>query len=220
MQKTLTRFLAWFSLVLGLPQLLAPGRVNEAIGVKDDDDTRLWQRIVGAQELSAFAGVMTAPRIFLWTRVAGDVFHLGLLARAWQTKKKDQTRLTVAIAQVGTTFGLDLFTAIAQARNRPKAKTVVAMTISRPRDEVRNAWQSATFEHVAGVSYTDAPGNRGTEVRIELESSRHKPQAKDELRRFKQQLETGTVPASDGTPEGQSTKRLFKQRPAQPVKSS
>ena len=44
--------------------------------------------------------------------------------------------------------------------------------------------------------------------------------AKDQLRRFKQQVETGEVPRSDGTPKGESAERKLKQRPAQPLEDS
>jgi len=40
---------------------------------------------------------------------------------------------------------------------------------------------------------------------------------KDDLRRFKQRVETGVIPRSDGTPEGELAERKLKQRPAQPL---
>ena len=40
---------------------------------------------------------------------------------------------------------------------------------------------------------------------------------KDDLRRFKQHVETGVIARSDGTPEGESAERKLKQRPAQPL---
>jgi hypothetical protein len=40
---------------------------------------------------------------------------------------------------------------------------------------------------------------------------------KDDLRRFKQRVETGEIPRSDGTPEGERAERKLKQRPAQPL---
>jgi hypothetical protein len=43
---------------------------------------------------------------------------------------------------------------------------------------------------------------------------------KDDLRRFKQQVETGVIPRSEGSPEGESAERKFKQRPAQPLEES
>jgi len=42
---------------------------------------------------------------------------------------------------------------------------------------------------------------------------------KDDLRRFKQVMETGEVVRSEGSPEGQNARRHLKQRPAQPPES-
>ena len=97
------------------------------------------------------------------------------------------------------------------------------------------AWRSlegADVENSGTVQFTDAPGNRGTEIRLEMHAKAPggkagelvarlfgedpEMQAKDDLRRFKQVLETGEVVRSDGTVEGQNTPRLMKQRPAQP----
>jgi uncharacterized membrane protein len=44
-------------------------------------------------------------------------------------------------------------------------------------------------------------------------------QVRDDLRRFKQVVETGEVVRSEGSPEGSRTRRLISQRPAQPVTS-
>ena len=43
---------------------------------------------------------------------------------------------------------------------------------------------------------------------------------KDELRRFKQRVETGDIPRSEGTPAGERFVRKLKQRPAQPLEES
>lgn len=99
-----TRFLGWFSLGLGAQQLVAPGMVNRLIGVENDTASRRWQRIVGVQELSAATGLLsgawTAP--YLWSRVAADVFHLGLLGLAWRSKRDDDTRLALAIGNAAS----------------------------------------------------------------------------------------------------------------------
>jgi hypothetical protein len=72
------------------------------------------------------------------------------------------------------------------------------------------------------VSFRPAPGDRGTEIHVVLPT--HGPfggpalaRVKDELRHFKAQVETGQVPRSDSTPEGERFERKFKQRPAQPL---
>jgi hypothetical protein len=44
-------------------------------------------------------------------------------------------------------------------------------------------------------------------------------QVRDDLRRFKQVMETGEVVLSDGSPEGTLAIRLARQRPAHPLES-
>ena len=109
----------------------------------------------------------------------------------------------------------------------------------KPRDEVRRLWSSSEYrpeyieEADAAVEFKDARATaapRSTST-LELDApaassarsceahGRATPLAKvkDELRRFKQQVETGEIPRSDGTPEGERVERKLKQRPAQPL---
>lgn len=83
------------------------------------------------------------------------------------------------------------------------------------------------------VRLVDAPRDRGTELHVLL--SYHAPggaltsallklfgddpvqQVKDDLRRFKQVMETGQVVRSDGTPRGTDARLQPKQRPAMPI---
>jgi uncharacterized membrane protein len=120
--------------------------------------------------------------------------------------------------------------------------TKAAITVHRSREEVQRLWQSS--EHRprfidgadAAVTFVDAPGDRGTEIHVELETGvpggklgemaqklvgpAPLAKVKDDLRRFKQHVETGVISRSDGTPEGELAKRRFKQRPAQPLDQS
>jgi uncharacterized membrane protein len=114
-----------------------------------------------------------------------------------------------------------------------------AITVNRPREDVERLWRSSEYrpEYIedsdAAVTFKDAPGDRGTEIHVTLERSARggkpgemvqklagsAPRAKvmDGLRRFKQHVETGVIPRSDGTPEGELAERKLKQRPAQPL---
>jgi uncharacterized membrane protein len=107
-------------------------------------------------------------------------------------------------------------------------------------DDVRGeriAWQSlpgTSVPNSGSVDLSPAPGNRGTEVRVHLTYSvpggragravarllgeEPHQQVEDDLRRFKQVIETGQVVRSDGSPEGSSASRQLFQRPAQPVR--
>jgi uncharacterized membrane protein len=117
-----------------------------------------------------------------------------------------------------------------------------AITIDRPRTEVERLWRSSEYqpEYIEGanasVVFVDAPGERGTEIHVDLDQSApggklgeavqklvgSEPLAKikDDLRRFKQHVETGVIARSDGTPEGELSKRKLKQRAAQPLDDS
>jgi uncharacterized membrane protein len=98
------------------------------------------------------------------------------------------------------------------------------------------AWRSlpgAGVPNWGSVRFADAPGDRGTEVHVEVHyeppaytlgialakiaGEEPTQQVKDDLRRLKQVLETGEVVRSEGTPEGIHAGRLLRQRPAQPV---
>jgi hypothetical protein len=90
-----------------------------------------------------------------------------------------------------------------------------AITIRKPIDEVKATW-SEHFDDDADVSFTEAPREQGTEVRLPIESDGSELETKIRLRRFKQVLETGEMVKSDGTPEGVTKEQLMNQEPAQP----
>lgn len=114
-----------------------------------------------------------------------------------------------------------------------------SITILHPREEVERLWRDA--EHRpdgidgtdATVRFIDAPGDHGTEIHVELTKgapggkvgesvtkllgTEPLAKVKDDLRRFKQRVETGVIPRSEGVPEGELAGRKLKQRPAQPL---
>src|SRR5215213_3524466 len=117
-----------------------------------------------------------------------------------------------------------------------------AITVNKPMDEVRRLWQSSEYrpqyveETDAAVTFEDAPGDRGTEIRVDLDrettagklgdvvkkivGAEPLAKVKDDLRHFKQRVETGEIARSDGVPEGERAERKLKQRPAQPLDES
>src|SRR3712207_2552918 len=93
-----------------------------------------------------------------------------------------------------------------------------AVTILRPRDDVERSWNDYIDGAEAAVDFKEAPGDRGTEVRLGGDEPLAK--RKDTLRRFKQLVETGEIARSDASPEGELAERKLKQRPAQPLEDS
>lgn len=100
----------------------------------------------------------------------------------------------------------------------------------------RIAWQSlegAIVPNAGSVHFADAPGDRGTEIVVELDydppggavaakiaklfGEEPALQVADDLRRLKQVLETGEVVRSEGSPQGTNVKQLGAQRAGQPL---
>lgn len=98
---------------------------------------------------------------------------------------------------------------------------------------VWRAVEGSGVQNAGAVRFVDAPRDQGTEVHVEFDygapggrlgeavaklfGEEPTQQAKDDLRRFKQVLETGFVVRSEGSPEGSTARRHLKQRPGQPV---
>jgi uncharacterized membrane protein len=116
------------------------------------------------------------------------------------------------------------------------------ITILGPLEKVREAWEKSPHREGAvesvepAVTFRPAPGDRGTEIHVDLEpgapggklgemalkvtGKEPLAKAKDELRRFKAIYETGVLPVSEGSPQGELAERKLKQRPAQPLEAA
>jgi uncharacterized membrane protein len=202
-------------------------------------------RLLGAREVTQGLGILTRPRPTAWvrSRVAGDGLDLALLALT--AVKNRKVRTLFAIANVAAVTAPDVYESryLGRRRGEPRKAMLVrkAVTINRPREEVERAWAAATelrevLRADAQVSFADAPGNRGTELAVELVEA---PPAgdlgaavlklagndlatelADDLRRFKQLVETGEIARSDGTPAGHLLAQHLKQRPARPLEEA
>jgi hypothetical protein len=253
MERKLAGFLGAFSFGLGAAQLAFPDRVNRLIGVRDTARNRLIQRAVGAQELSAAGGIvsMSPPTPFLLARVGGDALHLGILSRALGKRRNDDDRLRATIGAVAGITLIDVAAAILYARAAPtdpyadqgEAGTKVqqvdpeplgdvattpgnpSITIRASRQDLERRIKDFAIEEHGEVRYATAPGDRGTEIHVDVTKSRNplkkvagedpEQKVRDELRRLKQIVEVGEVTVSEAAPEGPSAKRQLKQRPAQ-----
>jgi uncharacterized membrane protein len=100
----------------------------------------------------------------------------------------------------------------------------------------RLAWKSlpgGRIDNSGTVHFAEAPGDRGTEVKVVLHydipggrlgraiariaGENPVQQVRDDLRRFKQVIETGDIVRTDGLPGGTDAKKQGAQRPAQPL---
>jgi uncharacterized membrane protein len=101
-QQDLARALGWFSVGLGIAELLAPRKLERAIGVKRKHNS--LTRSYGLRELTAGIGLLTADEKklspWMWARVAGDVLDLASLGTGFGSRRNDKNKLTFATAAV------------------------------------------------------------------------------------------------------------------------
>ena len=105
--------LGWFSLALGLVELVRPALVSRHAGVPFRPRTL---RALGLRELASGTGILFRPHKpgWLWSRVAGDAMDLALLV--FSGRKHPGRRVALATAVVAGVAALDTLAAIEQSR--------------------------------------------------------------------------------------------------------
>jgi hypothetical protein len=116
----LARALGWFSIGLGLAELIAPGRLTRALGMEGSEGL---VRAYGAREISS--GILTLSiekEAGLWSRVAGDALDIATLLVALRPDNPKKQNVGLALAMVAGVTLLDLIgaqgTQARHARNR------------------------------------------------------------------------------------------------------
>jgi hypothetical protein len=99
-QMKLAKGLGWFSIGLGLAEMLAPEWLARQIGL-DEDHTPLL-RAMGAREAVTGVGVLMEerPTVGMWGRVAGDAVDISLLAAALKPPHHEKKRVIGALGMV------------------------------------------------------------------------------------------------------------------------
>lgn len=109
--QTLARGLGWFSIGLGLAELIAPEQLAKFLGI-DRDEHRGLIRFMGIREIAS--GVITLvqrePKTGMWSRVAGDAIDLAALGAA--LKESDaKHRVGIAAGMVAGVAAADVLAA-------------------------------------------------------------------------------------------------------------
>jgi hypothetical protein len=116
------RGLGWFSIGLGLAQLVAPQKLARLIGVSDEQRTHKVLRAIGLRELAVGIGILSRrrPARWLWGRVAGDAIDIGLLGMALRSRGAMRIRIGVALAAVAGVTLLDAWAGRGSSRLSPE----------------------------------------------------------------------------------------------------
>jgi hypothetical protein len=103
----LARALGWFSIGLGITELVAPGRIARTLGL---DDKEGLIRAYGARELASAVPTLSVDKpVGLASRIAGDALDLGTLATALRSDNPQRNNAAIATALVVGITLLDIF---------------------------------------------------------------------------------------------------------------
>lgn len=104
------------SVGLGVSELLAPRGVARLAGVVPTERSRRAIRFLGARECGHGAAILLGSPRWVWTRVAGDVLDVALLARALRSPGADRRRGAVAMSALAVIGAADVWAARQQLR--------------------------------------------------------------------------------------------------------
>jgi uncharacterized membrane protein len=141
--------LGWFSIALGLTEIVAPRQLARAIGMHDANESTI--RSFGAREVGNGLAILVQPdrSAWLWSRVGGDALDLSYLASGLGSDRNDSGKLGIALAAVLGVTALDVLCARQLSEqdddfgSLPSGIVRVerSVTINRPVDEVYRFWK-------------------------------------------------------------------------------
>ena len=197
----LSKALGWFSVALGVAELVAPRGLARMIGIHDDDDNRRLLQAMGLRELATGVAILAQPERpgWLWARVGGDMIDLAMLGSALKSEHSDRGRVTAATAAVLGVTALDVLTGqrlasrewngrdLAVEEPRRGIRVRRSITVQRSPEEVYQFWRDfrnlPTFmSHLESVEVIDERRSRwrakapaGTTVEWEAELVEDQP---------------------------------------------
>lgn len=111
-EEQLARGLGWFSIGLGLAELLAPRGVSKVAGLRGNNTGLI--RLFGLREIASGIAIFSQgkrPAGALWSRVVGDALDLACLGAAFASPDSNKGRLAFATANVLAVSALDVLCA-------------------------------------------------------------------------------------------------------------
>jgi len=162
--EKLARGLGWFSIGLGLAEVLAPGGIAKISGVSKKNSGLI--RLLGLREIAHGVGIFAQgrrPAGALWARVAGDALDLACLGAAFASPKTNKGRLAFATANVLAVTALDVLCAqqlsscegesASEGSAARKGTTQVknSLIINRPPAELYQYWRN--FENLPNIMH-------------------------------------------------------------------
>jgi uncharacterized membrane protein len=135
--------LGWFSIALGLGEILIPGTMSRVVGANGSHGALM--RFLGIREIAAGALILSGARAAgCWSRVAGDLMDLALLGGDLGTRGTDKGRAAGSTAAVVGVTVLDALTAWELSQSHSGAYDVRldrAITVNKSPEECYAFWR-------------------------------------------------------------------------------
>jgi uncharacterized membrane protein len=140
-QMRLARGLGWFSIGLGLAEVLAPSGLAKMIGVPKH---RGLMRALGFREIASGVAILSQrqPAAGLWSRVGGDVMDLALLGAAMGSDRSSKGRVAGAVAAVAGVTALDVICSKRFSGQKQALRVERSVTINRSPADLYAFWHN------------------------------------------------------------------------------
>lgn len=191
----LARFLGFFSIGLGLAELIAPRLLARGVGLPERPGLT---RALGMREIAAGVGILSQkqPSNWLWARVAGDAMDLAVIGLGASNPRARRNRAGVAAAMVAGVTALDILASVQQTRRERKQGPVASnegvyietsIAINKSPRECYDFWRNFEnlprfMEHLEAVevkgqghSHWRARGPAGSSVEWDAEVTADQP---------------------------------------------
>jgi uncharacterized membrane protein len=177
--------LGWFSIGLGVTELIAPGLIARIVGSRNH---HFLIRTYGIREITAGIGILSTnrPGGWLWSRVAGDAIDLISIGRA-AGSSRNSTGTTISALSVAGVTAVDVWCARqfcdpASADSKYSGRAEASLIVNKSPEECYAFWRDFEklprfMSHLESVTVTGGrtshwvamlPGNKRLEWDAEL----------------------------------------------------
>ena len=140
--KKLAKGLGWFSIGLGLTELLAPRAIASISGVPKGRTGLI--RLYGLREIASGITIFSQdnPAGGMWSRVAGDALDLASLGAAAASPNSKKGRLAFATINVLAVTALDVIAAKQLSNGKQGIHASTSCIVNREPEEVYTFWRN------------------------------------------------------------------------------
>jgi uncharacterized membrane protein len=165
--EQIARGLAWFSVGIGIAQILAPRAIAKISGVPVPPALVV---ACGVRELACGIGLLTQDEAAPWVRarIAGDALDLAALGGGLLVPGADRRRIGVNAAVIGAIAAVDIYCSrdlASHGRRLPARHETLGIDVNRPADELYRFWRDVAnlplvMPHLKSVAVVDSTRSR------------------------------------------------------------